>query len=568
MLLGLSIRDVVLIERLDMAFQPGLSALTGETGAGKSILLDSMGLALGARSDASLVRKGAKQLSVTAEFALPALHPALALLDEQGVENDETLILRRTVSIDGRSRAFVNDQPVSAGFLKKLGDRLVEINGQFASHSLLNPATHQDMLDAFGKIDATLVRNAWAEWRKALSARNEAEQRLAKAQSEEDYLRHAVGELAKMAPVPGEESVLAERRQTMIHGEKLIEAITQANSFFSRHGDADAQILSAARALERVADKAQGLFDSVIEALNRAALETSEAGAQLARLSQSVDLDPKALESVEERLFALRALARKHNVAVDDLAALQSRMEADLDALESGNDNLGRLAEAERKAGEKYQQTARKLSAERNKAASALEAAVAKELPALKLDRARFMVRIIPLGPPEWNSNGVDSVSFEVATNAGTDPGPLAKIASGGELARLMLALKVVLAGMDQTDVIVFDEADSAVGGAVAAAVGERLSNLATKMQVLAVTHSPQVAALADHHWHVAKEDDGKGGTVTKIAALSPDDRKEEIARMLSGAEITVEARAAAEQLLLQGGAMPSFEEKRQNPNS
>lgn len=559
MLLGLSIRDVVLIERLDMAFQPGLSALTGETGAGKSILLDSMGLALGARSDAALVRKGAKQLSVTAEFALPALHPALALLDEQGIEDDETLILRRTVSIDGRSRAFVNDQPVSAGFLKKLGDRLVEINGQFASHSLLNPATHQDMLDAFGKIDASPVQSAWADWRKALSARTEAEQRLAKARSEEDYLRHAAGELAKMSPVPGEETVLAERRQTMIHGEKLIEAITQANAFFSRHGDADAQILSAARALERVADKAQGLFDPVIEALNRAALETSEAGALLARLSQSVELDPKALESVEERLFALRALARKHNVAVDDLAALQSRMEADLDALESGNDNLDRLSEAERKAGEKYQQAASRLSAARNKAASALETAVAGELPALKLDRARFMVRIAPLGPSEWKSDGVDSVSFEVATNAGTDPGPLAKIASGGELARLMLALKVVLAGMDQTDVIVFDEADSAVGGAVAAAVGERLSDLAMKMQVLAVTHSPQVAALADHHWHVAKGDDGKGGTVTKIAALSLDDRKEEIARMLSGAEITAEARAAAEQLLLQGGKSASF---------
>lgn len=554
MLLGLSIRDVVLIERLDMAFQPGLSALTGETGAGKSILLDSMGLALGARSDAALVRKGAKQLSVTAEFALPAQHPALALLDEQGIEGDETLILRRTVSIDGRSRAFVNDQPVSAGFLKKLGDRLVEINGQFASHSLLNPATHRDMLDAFGKIDASPTRSAWADWRKALSARTEAEERLAKARSEEDYLRHAVGELAKISPVPGEEGVLAERRQTMIHGEKLIEAITQANAFFSRHGDADAQILSAARALERVADKAQGLFDPAIEALSRAALETSEAGALLARLSQSVELDPKALESVEERLFALRALARKHNVAVDDLAALQSRMEADLDTLESGNDNLGRLSEAERKAGEKYRQAANGLSAARNKAASALEAAVARELPALKLDRARFMVRIAPLGPSEWNGDGVDSVSFEVATNAGTDPGPLAKIASGGELARLMLALKVVLAGMDQTDVIVFDEADSAVGGAVAAAVGERLSDLATKMQVLAVTHSPQVAALADHHWHVAKDDDGKGGTVTQIAALSLDDRKEEIARMLSGAEITAEARAAAEQLLLRGG--------------
>jgi len=550
MLLGLSIRDVVLIDRLDIAFQPGLTVLTGETGAGKSILLDSLGLALGARSESGLVRQGANQLSVTAEFSLSANHPALAILAEQEMDPTQDLMLRRVVSSDGRSRAFVNDQPVSVGLLRRLGDSLVEIHGQFESHGLLDPTTHRAVLDASGGLDVAAVRSAHAAWKTAAKAKREAEEALAKAKTEEDFLRHAVEELNALAPSPGEESSLAEKRAVMMHGEKLVEGMNSAIQYLSGKGDVEASLRSAQRALERVADKAEGRLDEVIAALDRAADEASEARTLLDRASASIDLDPRALEKVEERLFALRAVARKHGVAVDDLATLRDKMAGELSALEAGDSGLAKLAAVEKAAKTAYAEAAKSLSRARVEAAARLDQAVAAELPPLKLDRARFQTRVAPMEESDWSETGMDRVAFEVATNPGSAPGPLGKIASGGELSRFMLALKVVLARVGTVPSIVFDEVDSGIGGAVAAAVGERLARLSSDLQVLVVTHSPQVAAKGTNHWHVAKGDDGQGGTVTRVAPLQPSQRREEIARMLAGSEVTDQARAAAESLL------------------
>ncbi len=550
MLLGLSIRDVVLIDRLDLAFQAGLSVLTGETGAGKSILLDSLGLALGARSESGLVRPGAKQLSVAAEFALPAEHPASQILADQEMELADSLVLRRVVAADGRSRAFVNDQPVSIGLLRRLGDCLVEIHGQFENHGLLDPGTHRTVLDAFGDCDRASVRAAWHAWQDARTARTQAESALAKARGEEDYLRHAVDELAALAPHPDEENQLAEERAVLMHGEKLIEGMNAALQALTGKGEVEASLRGAQRALERVADKAGGRLDPIIATLDRAAVEAAEARSLLEHASSTVDLDPHALDKVEERLFALRAAARKYGVEVEALAGLRHRLAAELEALDAGSDGVERLAAAEQAARRSYGAAAEALSAARTAAARRLDLAVAAELPPLKLDKATFRTRVEPMPEASWSENGTDVVAFEVSTNPGLPAGPLAKIASGGELSRFMLALKVVLARTSPVPTIVFDEVDSGIGGAVAAAVGERLSSLAADLQVLVVTHSPQVAARGTHHWHVAKADNGKGATITRVTALETSDRREEIARMLAGAEVTDQARAAAASLL------------------
>ena len=544
MLLGLSIRDVVLIDRLDIGFCPGLSVLTGETGAGKSILLDSLGLALGARSESGLVRQGANQLSVTAEFSLAEGHPAVGILADQAIDGARDLVLRRVVTADGRSRAFVNDQPISVGLLRRLGDSLVEIHGQFESHGLLDAATHRVVLDAFAALDAAPVRQSWADWQEATRARRDAEAVLAKARTEEDFLRHAVEELNALDPRLGEEEALAERRSLMMHGEKLLEGMNAAQQSLSQKGDVEANIRAAQRALERVAGKAEGRLDPVIAALDRAASEASEAQNLLEKVSSTINLDPNALEKVEERLFSLRSLARKHGVPVDGLPALRDRLSAELGAIEAGGDGLAHLAAAERNAKRIYHDHAITLSRLRAQTAERLDESVAKELPPLKLDKATFRTRIDVLEEESWTETGMDRVAFEVATNPGVPPGPLAKIASGGELSRFMLALKVVLAQTTPVPTIVFDEVDSGIGGAVAAAVGERLARLAADLQVLVVTHSPQVAAKGTHHWHVAKSSDGAESTVTRINALSGNERREEIARMLSGAEITNHARA------------------------
>ncbi|MBI5122123.1 MAG: DNA repair protein RecN [Rhodospirillales bacterium] len=552
MLRALAIRDVVLIERLDIDFKQGLSALTGETGAGKSILLDSLALALGARSDAGLIRQGADQASVAAVFDLPPGHPAAVLLSEQGLDSEGgQLVLRRIVETGGRSRAFANDQPVSVGLMRQLGDALVEIHGQFESHSLLNPATHRTVLDAFGQLAGanSELRAGFALWRSAASARKQAEADLARSRAEEEELRFQVDELRKLAPVAGEEAGLAEKRQLMMHAEKLAEGLNGALQALTRPASVEGALRTAGRQLEKVAEKAGGTLTGAIQALERAAIEADEALAQIERVQNDIDLDPAHLEQVEERLFALKQVARKHGVEVDRLPDLLQKLEGRLNDLDGGGQGLARLAQAEAEARETYLKQARRLSELRKKAAVKLDQAVAAELAPLKLEKARFTTLLETLPESDWNEFGLERVAFQVATNPGSAPGPLNKIASGGELSRFMLALKVVLAATSPVASLVFDEVDSGIGGAVAAAVGERLKRLASTLQVLVVTHSPQVAAQADHHYQVSKAE-AKGRVTTAIGLLEPESRIEEVARMLSGAEVTGEARQAAWRLM------------------
>ena len=553
MLVSLSIRDVVLIERLDLGFAGGLSVFTGETGAGKSILLDSLSLTLGARADSGLVRHGAPQLTVIAEFDPPPFHPARVLLAAQDMNaQDGPLVLRRVVTADGRSRAYVNDQPVSVGLLRQVGDELVEIHGQFESHGLLDEATHLPVLDAFAGLDDRrgAVRAIWNAWRAAAAARAQAEADLKRARAEEEQLRHAHGELQALAPKPGEEAELARSRAVMQHGEKLIEAMNAAQAALIQRGEVEASLRSAHRALERVAERAEGKLDPVIAALERAASEAAEAAGLLEKVSGEIELDPQALERVEERLFALRAAARKHGVEVDALADLRERLAAQLAALDGNGDELTRLARQEQAARATYMEAARTLSVARQEAAARLDLAVAMELPPLKLDKARFLTSVQAGDEGDWGPDGLDRVAFLVATNPGTPPAALGKIASGGELSRFMLALKVVLAQSGSTPTMVFDEVDSGIGGAVAAAVGERLGRLGQSVQVLVVTHSPQVAARGAHHYRVAKREVETGRVMTSVAVLPPPARREEIARMLSGEAVTDQARAAADALL------------------
>ncbi|CCG41677.1 DNA repair protein RecN [Magnetospirillum molischianum] len=556
MLASLAIRDIVLIERLDLGFDHGLSVFTGETGAGKSILLDSLGLALGARAESGMVRHGATQGTVIAEFDLPPDHPVRTLLAEQDVDSGEggPVLLRRVLTADGRSRAYVNDQPVSITLLRRIGTQLVEIHGQFESHGLLDSSTHQGVLDAFAGLGKgkSAVAAAWDGWRTARAARVEAEAALAQARAEEEILRATVEDLAGLDPKPGEEAELARSRALLMQGEKLVEAMNTAQTALNRSGDVEGSLRNARRALERVADRAEGRLDPVIAALDRAAIEAAEAVAALERVSAGIDLDPRRQEKVEERLFALRAASRRHGIAVDDLSALHQRLTHRLEQLDSGGGDLARLARAEEAARTAYLEAARALSKARTKAARALDKAVAAELPPLKLGKATFHTVIAALDEAQWGPDGLDSVGFEVATNPGSPPGPLGRIASGGELARFMLALKVVLARISPTATIVFDEVDAGIGGAVAAAVGERLGRLAAELQVLVVTHSPQVAARGAHHYRVAKRSSGTT-TVTGVDTLSPEARREEIARMLAGETVTDQARAAAEALMTNG---------------
>ncbi|MBC7905544.1 MAG: DNA repair protein RecN [Rhodospirillaceae bacterium] len=553
MLVSLSIRDVVLIEKLDLSFAGGLSAFTGETGAGKSILLDSLSLALGARADSGLVRHGAPQLTVIAEFDPPPFHPARVLLAAQDMDvAGAPLLLRRVVTADGRSRAYVNDQAVSVGLLRKIGDELVEIHGQFDSHGLLDAETHITVLDAFAgaaEIRRT-VRTGWDAWRQAAKARAEAEDVLKRARAEEEALRHASEELKGLAPKPGEEAELAQTRAMLQHGEKLVEAMNAAMASLRQRGEVEATLRTAERTLERVADRAEGKLDPVIAALNRAAVEAAEAVGLLERVSADIDLDPRHLEKVEERLFALRAAARKHGVEVDGLAALKDDLDRQLAALDGGGDGLAKLARAEQAARATYAEAARTLSKVRVDAAKRLDQAVALELPPLKLDKARFATKVAAQDEAAWGPDGLDAVEFLVATNPGNPPGSLGKIASGGELSRFMLALKVVLARTSSTPTMVFDEVDSGIGGAVAAAVGERLARLGADLQVLVVTHSPQVAARGRNHYRVAKREVAAGKVLTSVEELPQDARREEIARMLAGETVTDQARAAADSLM------------------
>ncbi len=552
MLVSLSIRNVVIIEKLDLTFDHGLGVLTGETGAGKSILLDSLGFALGSRADARLLRPGAEQASVTAGFDLSTDHPAHALLAEQGIEVEDLLLLRRVLTRDGRSRAFVNDQAASAALLRQLADSLVEIQGQFDQRGLMDPATHRDLLDAYGRLqpEADKLRQHWRAWQEALADREAAARRLAEAQRDEAFLRHAVEELDALDPRPGEESELAEKRNRLMHREKLIEGINAALAEID--GTAEGALGRALRALERIAPTAGEAVTPALEAVQRAILESEEALSQLNSFAGDMELDADGLEAVEERYFALQDMARKHHCAVEALAELRAELAARLASVDGGEAELTKLAKAAAEARRLYVEAAEALSKKRAKAAAALDKAVMAELPPLKLERAVFRTRLERLDEDGWSAQGLDRIAFEVATNPGSAPGPLGRIASGGELARFLLAIKVVLASVNPERSLVFDEVDSGVGGATAHAVGERLERLARDRQVLVITHSPQVAARGTHHWQVVKRMSGKQ-VATQVDQLKDGDRREEIARMLSGAEITEEARAAAERLIGHG---------------
>ncbi|MEC9265923.1 MAG: DNA repair protein RecN [Pseudomonadota bacterium] len=552
MLTGLTIRDIVLIDRLRLSFSGGLAVLTGETGAGKSILLDSLGLALGRRSEAKLVRPGADKASITAEFDLPEDHAVHAILDENDLPREDHLILRRTVSADGRSKAFVNDQPVGIALLKQIGERLVEVQGQFDQHGLLDAATHIDLLDAFGGLDAERgqVERLFGGWQAARREYDKAAAKAEAARKEEDYLRFAAEELDKLAPQPGEEEDLAERRTLLQNAERLTESITAAVDFLSGNGGVDDGLRQAQRALDRVADKMGERLNEVVAGLDRAAVEIEEAIGQLNRIGSDLNADSGELEDIEERLFALRDIARKHGAGVDDLPRLREDIAERLTFIDAGEERLAALTAQAEAARKEYERAAETLSAKRRSAAERLDAAVNAELPPLKLERARFATEIHPLEPSKWGPNGRDRVGFAVTTNPGMPGGPLDKIASGGELSRFLLAIKVALAEVGTVPTLVFDEVDAGVGGATAAAVGERLGRLAERLQVLVVTHSPQVAARGVSHWRVAKSTGNDGRAATSVSSLDPHNRREELARMLSGAEITDEARAAADRLI------------------
>jgi DNA repair protein RecN (Recombination protein N) len=556
MLARLSIRDIVLIDRLDIDFTSGLSVLTGETGAGKSILLDAFALALGARGDVALVRQGAEQGQVTAAFELRSGHPAAALMVANDIPAEDELILRRVQFADGRTRAFVNDQPVSAQTLKALGAALVEIHGQHDERALVDMATHRRLLDAFGGLEgkAGEVERLWEALRAREHEMATLRAEVERAQREADFLRHAVEELQRLAPEPAEETALADRRAAMMQAEKVAGDLRDAHEAVAGAASPVPALSAALRRLERRTAQAPALIEPAVKALDAALTALDDARGQLDQALRAADHDPRELERIEERLFALRAAARKYTVPVDGLNALAARYAADLGLIDAGAERLAALESAAREADEHYRKAAVALSQARKAAAAKLDGAVNGELKPLKLERAKFMTEMVT-EPDGGGPHGIDRIEFWVQTNPGTRPGPLMKVASGGELARFLLALKVALADRGSAPTLVFDEVDTGVGGAVADAIGVRLARLGRRAQVVAVTHAPQVAARADRHYLISKSALDKGKRVaTRVAELAADKRREEIARMLAGAEITAEARAAAERLIKAAG--------------
>jgi DNA repair protein RecN (Recombination protein N) len=554
MLARLSIRDIVLIDRLDIDFGAGLAVLTGETGAGKSILLDAFALALGARGEAALVREGAEQGSVIAAFDLGKDHPARRVLAANDIGGDDELIVRRVQFADGRTRAFVNDQPVSVQVLRALGSALVEIHGQHDDRAFVDAATHRALLDAYGGLDgdAADVARLWEERRAREIAVEKHRAEVERANREADWLRHAVAELGKLAPETGEETSLAERRAGMMQAEKVAEDLRTTYDSVSGSQSPVTALAAAVRRLERRAAQAPALIDPVVRAIDAALTAMDEAGSHLEAALRAANYDPQELERIEERLFALRAAGRKYNVPVDNLAALGQRYQADLALIDAGAERLATLEKEAQAAEARFREAAQALSAGRCRAAQKLDKALNGELKPLKLDRAQFTTQI---ESESEGPNGLDRVEFWVRTNPGTRPGPMMKVASGGELARFLLALKVVLADRGSAPTLIFDEIDTGVGGAVADAIGVRLARLASEVQVIAVTHAPQVAARADRHYLISKDALAKGKRVaTRVAELEAERRREEIARMLAGAEITAEARAAAERLIRAAG--------------
>ncbi len=551
MLVQLSIRDIVLIERLDLSAGGGLTVLTGETGAGKSILLDSLTLALGGRGDSGLVRTGATQGQVTAAFDVPPGHPARTVLAANDLPDDGDLILRRLQLADGRTRAFVNDQPVGVHVLRAIGAALVEIHGQHDDRAMVDPAQHRALLDAFGGLEteARAVAAFWNAWRTAETAREYQQALVERVRKEADYLRHAHKELSELAPEEGEEEKLAEKRALMMQSEKIAGDLGEVRDAVAGPGSPVPELAAAIRRLERRAGALPGFVEPAMKALDAALVALDEAHDHLEKALEIAAFDPRELERSEERLFALRAAARKYETNVEGLPATAARFAAELQALENGEDELKKLMAAAADAEKQYRAAAEALSKRRRKAADALAKAVMKELPDLKLERARFSAEISSDGAP--GPDGIDRVEFWVQTNPGTRAGPILKVASGGELARFLLALKVALADRGSAPTLIFDEIDTGVGGAVADAIGARLSRLGGRVQVLAVTHAPQVAARANNHMLIAKDSvAGEDRVATRVTPLEDTHRREEIARMLAGAAVTDEARAAAERLM------------------
>ena len=554
MLTGLSIRDIVLIDRLDLAFGPGLNVLSGETGAGKSILLDALGLALGARGASGLVRTGADRGIVTAAFSPPAGHEVFGLLDRQGIEAQGEVVLRRIQQADGPSRGFVNDQPASVGLMRQVGHLLSEIHGQHDERALVDMAHHRRLLDAFGALSepAGNAAAAWGDVQAARAALADFRDKAERAMAERDFVIHALRELDDMAPQDGEETALDEQRQIMMHAESFAELIGEAAAALDGDGAMEGRLSAALRRLERRRDDAGGRLDEVCAAIERVLVEMAEATDALDRARRTLEFDPLTLDATEQRLFALRALARKHQVRPDDLPALRQRFAAEADAVADAGRHIARLEAETAEKLTRYRAAAAELSAARLAAAGDFDRRVMAELPALKLERARFAT-VIETDERLDGPAGADQVEFRVAANPGTPLGSLVKVTSGGELSRFMLALKVVLAARGSAPSLIFDEVDTGVGGATADAIGSRLARLAEAVQVLAVTHSPQVAARAGRHFLITKiaEVGGEGErAVTRVALLPPEGRREEIARMLSGHKVTDEARAQAGRLL------------------
>jgi len=543
----LAIRNVVLVDQLELEFEAGLGVLTGETGAGKSILLDALGLALGARSDTGLVRSGSEGSTVSAEIDLPAGHPVHALLVEQGIDVDrgEPLILRRSLKADGGSRAFVGAATVPAGLLREIGALAVEIHGQHDERGLLNPRGHRALLDAFGGLNVAPIAEAWTEVTRIETALLQAREQLAAAERDREYLAHSLAEIDALAPEAGEETRLAEERAAMQAGLKAGESLTGIDELLGGSDGALAQLRLAARRIERGAAD-HPLLGEALAALDRALIEACEAEDKIARAADVLTFDPARLDAAEARLFDIRGLARKHRVEADALASLADQMRAQLSEIDAGGERIAELERELEQARSRYADLASALAAQRLEAAAKLDAAVAAELHPLKLDAARFRTSLSQVEP---GPTGTDRVEFEISTNPGSPFGPLIKIASGGELSRFILALKVALAEAGSAGTMIFDEIDRGVGGAVASAIGERLARLSKQSQVLVVTHSPQVAARAAHHFRIEKLH-GPDGTRTTVRRLSTEERREEIARMLSGAAVTDEARAQAARLL------------------
>ena len=551
MLTALTIRDVLLIEALDLDFGSGLTVLTGETGAGKSILLDSLGLALGARADSGLVRAGCEAAETTAAFQVPDAHPARALLAEQELKaDDDELMLRRRVKADGGSRAWINDQPVSAALLRDVGAALVEVHGQHDERGLLDAKGHRALLDAFGGLDDVRegVARAYRDWRAAEKTLAELIAEVEAAAGAQEELDLAIEEIAAMAPQPGEEVELAGERATMLAGQKIAEDLTAIDKDIDGSNGGLAKLRSAARRIDRIAD-AHPLLGEALAALDRALIETDEMEAKLRAAVEALAYDEGRLDEAEGRLFDLRALARKHRVTVDALPDHLEALTARRTRIDAGTAEVEAATKARNAARRAFVEAAEALSAARRDAGARLDAAMAAELPPLKLDAARFRTVVEALDEEQWGPAGADRVAFEISTNPGAPFGPLAKIASGGELSRFVLALKVALAATGEAGTMIFDEIDRGVGGATASAIGDRLARLAAEGQVLVVTHSPQVAARGSGHFRITKST-GKEGAATAVTPISAADRREEIARMLSAADVTEEARAQAARLL------------------